>query len=94
VSNCDSLPRRDAAAAARKRAIFCCGVSFEGAEPKSIREPVGTAPAKVGGPLGEDMCGAVAVKRVASCGVRGIGQMSEVEAGFLVLLPAVHGCRG
>jgi len=55
-----TLARRDAS---RSRATFCAGVSFGGgAAPRSIVVAV----------VLECACGPVAVKRVASAGVRGI----------------------
>lgn len=66
VSNPDSFPRFAFKDAARRRAIFCWAVSFGGAWPKLICEPVDADDgAAVGGPL--------EVKRVASDGERMVG---------------------
>lgn len=77
LSKEDSAPRLEAAAAARRRAIFCWGVSLLGAEPKLIweGEDVGGAAELKEGVLGWFLAkteGPVEVKRVASLGERAI----------------------
>ena len=72
VSPTVSFPRFALAAAVRRREIFCCGVSFGGAWPKSICEPMVVVGAALGGPL--------EVKRVASDGERGILAVLYVTA--------------
>lgn len=68
MSKVVSRPCFASAAAARRRCIFCCGLSLAGAEPKSIREEVvadGAADVNV-----LEAYGPVEVKRVASEGDR------------------------
>ena len=89
LSNVVSEPRFASAAAARRRWIFCWGVSFEGEgpdEPKSIREddvaPIDGAedvkPVEAYGP--------VEVKRVASEGERAIVGVLQSVDGLVAVL--------
>lgn len=70
LSNVVSRPCLARAAAARRRWIFCWGVSFAGAEPKFIRDDVVAPGAEDVNVL--EAYGPVAVKRVASEGERAI----------------------
>lgn len=97
LSKEDSEERLEAKAAARRRAIFCCGVSFEGALPKSIWEAdaVGAEELKEGVPrwLLAKTEGPIEVKRVASLGERAILDVGVICCqGILLLLSLMHWC--